>query len=84
MFDKVTTIVLKIRTESMLVEKIYHVEKLLDLRCYPEYVFLTRYFIGEKRPKFIYVFEKFKALGWQITHQTMNGSLWLVTFEKEE
>ena len=76
-----SVIVLKIRPESMLVEKIYHIEDLLKFTEYPDYHWIPTYFIGNKRPKFIIILEKLKVLGWNITHQVMGEKTWLVTME---
>ena len=79
-----SVIVLKIRPESFLVEKIFHLEDLLKFAEYPEYSWIPQFFIGNYRPKFLNIIEKLKELGWEITHQVMNEKVWLVTMETDQ
>lgn len=77
-----TFVILKVRLESMLVEKLIHLDKLLQPRLYPEYNWIPECFIGNKRPKVTEVVEKFKSLEWKITMQSMTETVLLITMEK--
>jgi hypothetical protein len=77
-----TFLVLKVRIQSLLVEQLYHIDKLLNHSLYPDYVWIPEYFIGNKRPKVTIVVEKLKTLGWKITSQCMNEKILLITMEK--
>ena len=76
-----TTLVLKVRLESFLVEKLYHLEELLKQTEYPAYEWISHHFIGKNRPKFMFVVEKLKSLQWKMTHQVTTPKYWLITME---
>lgn len=81
---EVNTLIAKVRVESLLVEGLYHHESLLYSKHYKEYGWISELFVGERRPKIIWVIDKLKRLSWKITHQTMNEKTWLITFERDE
>ena len=81
---KVSTVIAKVRVESMLVENLFHPECLLHSTNYKEYGWISEHFVGDRRPKILWVIDKLKSLSWKMTHQTMNEKTWMITFERDE